>query len=76
VTLPIYTLNFKTHGGRIFSRRELKCESDQHAMQIAMQHLVPAIGNGFDLCQGTRLVQRYPVHRAGGDAQRLVVPVD
>jgi hypothetical protein len=53
--MPLYTLRFKTHGGRTFSEDQVHCAGDQAAIALALGRKID-VGKGIEVWQEARLV--------------------
>lgn len=58
--MPLYRIDFKNHGGHVYSSHHLSCATDHEAIAAAHLNNVPGIGFGFDLWDGTRRVHSHP----------------
>ncbi len=58
--MPVYSVRFRTHGGEIYSIKDIDCPNDEGALKASLFLNVPTIGNGFELWEGERLVAVYP----------------
>ena len=65
--MPFYIIKFKNHGGHVFGVEGFAAEHDEAAIEKAHFKHVPAIGYGFDLWDGDRLVHSYPKHAPESD---------
>ena len=55
-----YRIDFKNHGGHVFSSHHFESERDEDAIGIAHGQHAPAIGHGFNLWNAGRLVLSHP----------------
>ena len=57
--MAVYRVHFVDHGDNIYHTDYVEHEHDEAAIEAARRIDVPAIGAGFDLWQGDRLVYRH-----------------